>query len=840
MKKIWMKILILTALFFVAVSLFEVVFATGKKDLTTTMAKPTLPTITMKYKERELNLLTGYTTTMDVNYIRSTITPVELGGELGVEMISHEQKITKLNYEVRSLDGTRLIMDGDLTEQELKGEVLTAQLKVPEILQKDEEYLLHITVTADGEGVNYYTRIIDDSNSKISECIDFAKLFHEDTLDDSKVNDLKKYMETNSTSDNTSLSYVDIHSTMTQLSWGEFSGSVLNEPLVSVQEIASDYCVVTLTYVMTSKESGGVTLYYNIEENYRIKVTESRTYLLDYSRTMNEMFRGENSEFTSKKLNLGIRDEGVEYRCNENGKSVSFVQEGELWNYNVDSGVLARVFSFKEFEGVDLRQNRDDFQINVLRVNEAGSTDFVVVGYMNRGKHEGKVGVALYHYDSVANTIEEELWLPTDRSYSVIAEELGEVLYANDYGEFYMAFEGAIYQVDLTNMSTKILASNNGNTWYKSSENGNRIAWTSEGDINSCTTMTVMDLDTGEVFKIEANEDEYLKPLGFLDDDLIYGRTKIDQIITDGAGNSTYPMYQIQLLNSENQVIKTYSKEGYYTTDIMVQDFTIYLNRITIENKQAKVADVDTIMNITGDAIFPVMVTSMITRDREKEILLQFDSGKDVGKMNVLTPKLLLTDKESTVKIDLPKINQDYYVYKNGKVIESTMDVSKAVTLANEEEGVVIDSYGSYIWTRSKAIYVSTPNGSKVDESLVGTNLVERCLSVMIGEQGLQSQIHELIESGSTPKQVLEEALSDVTVLDLTGCSSEEVLYYVSQGTSVYGITSEGKPVLIVGYGSTSYTLYYPEINRTQSVSREQMEVDFEQSGNVFLTYMKK
>ena len=35
--------------------------------------------------------------------------------------------------------------------------------------------------------------------------------------------------------------------------------------------------------------------------------------------------------------------------------------------------------------------------IKIARVDEAGSIDFVVYGYMNRGDHEGEVGTAVYH-----------------------------------------------------------------------------------------------------------------------------------------------------------------------------------------------------------------------------------------------------------------------------------------------------------------------------------------------------------------------------------------------------------------------------------------------------------
>ncbi len=42
--------------------------------------------------------------------------------------------------------------------------------------------------------------------------------------------------------------------------------------------------------------------------------------------------------------------------------------------------------------------------------------DFIVAGYMNRGRHEGESGVGLYHYDASSGTVEEKLFVDTNRS----------------------------------------------------------------------------------------------------------------------------------------------------------------------------------------------------------------------------------------------------------------------------------------------------------------------------------------------------------------------------------------------------------------------------------------
>ena len=121
-----------------------------------------------------------------------------------------------------------------------------------------------------------------------------------------------------------------------------------------------------------------------------------------------EIFRGENDSISGNSILLGIRSKDVEYQTNESGKVVTFVQEGELWSYNQEANTLAKVFSFRGYEGVDDRENYGEHDIKIVNIDEAGSIDYIVYGYMNRGIHEGTVGIAVY-LDSMAAVTRSEV-----------------------------------------------------------------------------------------------------------------------------------------------------------------------------------------------------------------------------------------------------------------------------------------------------------------------------------------------------------------------------------------------------------------------------------------------
>ena len=158
--------------------------------------------------------------------------------------------------------------------------------------------------------------------------MDFALQFHEYTFREDAQQFISKYMDA-ATSDATSLQYVDLGSTLRQITWADFKTKKIGKANASFKEINDSYNVITLQYVVTGKDSEGNTAYYNIEEYYRLRMTDTRMYVLNFERTMNRIFRGEDSFISdSNRIQLGIRDPRIEYSISEAGDVVAFVQEG--------------------------------------------------------------------------------------------------------------------------------------------------------------------------------------------------------------------------------------------------------------------------------------------------------------------------------------------------------------------------------------------------------------------------------------------------------------------------------------------------------------------------------
>ena len=106
------------------------------------------------------------------------------------------------------------------------------------------------------------------------------------------------------------------------------------------------------------------------------------------------------------------------------------------------------------------------------------------------------------------------------------------------------------------------------------SEDGRYIAWSEDG-----TTMHVTDLEKGESFDIHANENQLLKPLGFLGSDCIYGWGYRTDIFSTQTQTDTLALSQVLIVDtsdSAHSVLKTYETPGIYVTGIRIQDGSIY------------------------------------------------------------------------------------------------------------------------------------------------------------------------------------------------------------------------------------------------------------------------
>lgn len=687
--------MILLAVFIVALFTFSKLTNHETKDLTTDLAAPTLPVVYFEDNGHPLNELHGYVEEMSVISMRDTITPLPENGKLSLRIDPYDNKIKEVSFQIRSLNGDRLVQDGNVQVSGDKTAV-TGTISVENLLEEQTEYQLILQVTAGEQTSYYYTRIMEVGKSQIDACVDFVEEFHAITMNKERQSELSSYMEPSSAADNTTLQKVTINNSLSQACWGDFVGTEVTTPVVSIKEMNDDYQVILLEYIMSSVGDSGNSEYYNVEEYYRVRVGAEKIYLLSFERTMEEIFRGEGDQISKDMIDLGIRSENVSYKTNETGNVICFVQQGELWSYNQIENNLTRVFSFRSQEGMDIRENYQEHDIRILRVDEGGSLDFVVFGYMNCGEHEGQVGVSVCHYDGVTNTVEEMLFVPTTLSYEIVKEQIGKLMYVSDSGVFYLTVSNQVYRIQMDSRKAEVYIDGLKSDMLVNSEDGRYIAWSEDG-----TTMHVTDLEKGESFDIHANENQLLKPLGFLGSDCIYGWGYRTDIFSTQTQTDTLALSQVLIVDtsdSAHSVLKTYETPGIYVTGIRIQDGSIYLSRVMKNGDIYVDTTEDTIMNRDLQEKDQVHIDTVVSDVKQKEVVLKLLEETSGSTPKTLIPKLIENEEPNTLEIKNLNASSAYYVYAKGKVVLATDDMAAAVQSADANKGVVIGNNLLYVW----------------------------------------------------------------------------------------------------------------------------------------------
>lgn len=835
------KPIVLAVVFLVSVIVFSMLTNKVNKDLTTTMDEASLPVMHFVYDDKVINELHGYVQEMDMLSMRDGLMPIGEERVLHLEIMTYGNEVENLSYNIRSMDGERLLVeeeDADITATQDKVE---CNINLPSLFEDNQEYNMEIVLTVGEKEIFYYTRIVRALDCFTDETLDFAMTFHEYTFRDDADTFIPTYMDP-ATGDATTLSYVDLSCTLRQITWADFTGVKLTEPVASFKEISSSYNVITLNYVMTNVNENNEVEYYNVEEYYRLRQTPTRIYVLNFERRMNQIFRSENDFFLGNTgILLGIRDNDVEYLASDSGNCIAFVQEGELWCYDRSNNTVSKVFSFRSAEGINSRENWNQHDIQIVRVDEAGSISFVVSGYMNRGDHEGYVGVGVYYYDGIAHTVEEEVFIPINKSYEVLQAELGQLMYVNEQKILYLMLNNNVYKIDMNSFTVDIMLESETDDCYAVSKSGRYLAWVAPDKLYASESIELEDLKTGISYKVSSEEGTYVLPIAFIGEDFVYGVANVADVKLDALGDLVFPMSKIEILNTSEEkrdVIKTYLPHTGKIGSVSVDENNVYVNLVAENEGRFVACGTDTIMNRESEPANDVKLRKSVTDLKQTQVAINVKEIQKNSAVKVITPKHILLEEPRVVSLN---VNTEgyYYAYARGKVLLATKDAGEAVRCANENYGVVVDSDLNYIFKRARNTTQTAFTNLSANEGDASASSMVKAVSIMLTREGFGVSVNELVAAGQKPVEILQNTLKDCTVLELKKCTIDELLYFIDQGTPVLARTGANQAILLTGYTSSKVNYYNPATRQTKSADYEEIENLFQVGGSYFIAYVK-
>ena len=842
MRKTLIKGAVVVIVFFSALFLISNFMNKGNADMTTEMEAASFPVIAMNYGGFRINVLHGYQEAMEVSQMRESLTPLVSGRKVNLDIDTYGTRVDGIRFEVRSVDGSRLIEDTTIEEYEQSEDQVKVSFGIKDLIENNREYLLVLILTVrGGEQIRYYTRIINPEEYYVADKLEYIMDFSTKTFDKEAAKELTKYLESNSEGDNTTFGRVTIHSSFQQVTWGELDVKRVTGTEITIKDLGPETGNFVMEYYV-SMPYGGETCYYRVKEYYRIRYTEERIYLLDYERTMNQIFDEKGKAYANNKIMLGITGEDTPLKESDGGNVISFVTGNRLYSYNLTDNKLALLFGFYDEENMDSRTLYDGHKIKILNIDEGGNVIFLVYGYMNRGRHEGQVGISVSFYDSSVNTVEEMIYIPCTQPQSILMEEVDQLAYINKNGKLYLMWENRMYGIDIVNRSSEIMVEDLTEENYKVSDSNRMVVWQKMDERQKSRELVLMNLVSGSQKTIRAGSGERIIPIGFMEEDLIYGIAREGDIQEDYTGNLIIPMYVIRIENETVGVLKEYKQENIYVVSGQVQGNQIILERVVKQEDDSFVETVeDQIMNSESESQTQNTIEIVAVDKYEKLAQISLKNKIETDSLMHLTPKEVLFEGGRSITLsDSSEKTEKYYVYGKFGFETVSTEAGGAVKLADSISGIVVAEDGSYIWkkgNRSLRNQIMAIQGDQMSEE---RNSLAVCLDTILAYEGIVRNSEYMLRRGDSVLTILKESLEDKQILDLTGCTLDSVLYYVNKDIPVLAMMEDGSAVLIIGFNEKNTVIMNPETGTVYKVGMNDSTAWFEQNGNRFITYIKE
>lgn len=833
------KIVVLSAVFLCAVLFFgsnmdEVMFRIEKEIA---MSEASLPVVSTRADGVVVNRLYGYTSPLNEYLVREHMVSVEADKVVELLIDERQTDVRKVHYEIDDVVTGEEIASGTILALEQEGKYKRARIKPDAEMESGREYVATVMlVDSESRRIYYYFRIKYYENSCFAEKVTFINEFTQNALK-KNYNAVIPYLESTYRDEGSTYSYIDIKDSFYMVCWGNLEPKVLTEPVLNLSEVYSNIAVGTVTYLAELTTDTGVEQYY-VTEKYRIIVTDSAKHLLNYERTMEAVFDVGLASVSQNQFKLGVSNEtDLEFYTISDNSILTFVRNKELWHYNLAENRVSKVFSLRNENEAEQGLSCGEYDVRVLKLHENGDVSFMVYGYMGRGAYEGKTGILLYRYYRGEDRIEEQLYLPINATYQKINRELGQFCYMSDLDVFYFMAYSTLYSYNLITEKLTVLSDSAREESVVFSRSGAYVAWQEAEEHKA----QLLFLESGEKKTVTAPEGEFIRVFGLIDENLIFGYGRLTDVMQGGDGAIVYPAYQVKITDKNGEVKKVYQKENFYVTDAYAEGNSICLKRVEKTRTGYDIAIDDYIINSTEPVKKPVSLEKRVTELMFVQYYIDLPSAYKMKEAPQAkrVPNTVIA-KDTTVRIEaLEEVREQYMVWSFGDVILLTEDCAEAIRLADRSDvvGTVMNERGRVVWERGvkfSADLVASVPGVSCRET--GLNSRQAVVQMMADSAGFELSGAEFTGERSV-KEFLEER-TGLRVLELSGVTLDEALYYVYKGMPVFAMTERGEAVLITQYSATQVVLYNPKEGKKETMPIAEAEALFEEAGNVFVSFL--
>ena len=815
MKNFFKRFLVLLVVFILGVAGTAFLMNNETTDDRSDMNDAVLPEVMVQFGDVLTNRMYGYRQPMEADFVRDSVTPLDTTKKLTLVVNPYDTKVRNLSYEIRTSDGSKVMENRTIKSLDTGSDgYLRTEIEISSGLLMNQEYSLQITLSTNHGDAYYYTRVVSRSATYTEQYAKFADDFVQMSLDKTQADNLAAYLETSDSASSRNFAGLNINSPLADISWGNLNPQLSKAGIPVIKDINETTASISIEYEISAQNENGNTEYYLVTDFYRMRYDETRIRLLDFKRSASEVFDPSLSVISNSGLLLGVRSKDVDYLTNEDGSVTAFTQNGDIWSYVPDTGKFVEIFTFRKDTESDFRDARVEHDIKLLSVENNGDVDFMVYGYMNRGAHEGYSGVGIYHYNNDQGAIEEQVFIPCTESFEFLQEDLGTLSYVNQSGQLFIMIAGNLYQINIDENTYEVLADHIDSDDFGVSVTNAHAAWKSEsGDYAG--QIEFIDFDTMERRRIVPEASQKLDLLGFMNEDLIYGIVLDGDTLPNATGYMIDGITTFRIEGFDGTVKKEYHQDGLYVAGVTVGTTLMEFTLVQKSGDIYKGVKKDNIMNNSTAATDKTSVEKTSSSRQGVIVRLTSEDSPSSEEPLILYAKVRNAgEKVVDIQVDKSSVEEVYYVYAGGGLDSVWTDPAKAVQRADKQTGVVLNRAQQYVWER----------GNMKTQITLNT-----------------TDIPEIIRTASLDVQNLQNGLGDsAKVIDLTGCSLENVLYEVSAQRAVIARTGSDSSVVIVGYDQYNTYLLDPSTGEVKPYGMNDSTALFKNAGNMFITYLEQ
>lgn len=270
------------------------------------------------------------------------------------------------------------------------------------------------------------------------------------------------------------------------------------------------------------------------------------------------------------------------------------------------------------------------------------------------------------------------------------------LLYLNREQKLYLMLNNAVYGIDLAGRTYSRLLETAQDEGLQVSEDHKIAVWPVGEDIYHSTSLEIRNFGNDTRNTVSVQEGEVIRPLGFMEEDIIYGVARADDIVVENSGRIFYPMYKVCICNSAGELLKEYRQQDVYVTECTVSDNQITLERVRrLETGAYQETEQEHITNNLEAEKGKNMIVTADTEKYQRYVEIQLRNETDSQTVMTLTPKEIVYEGGRTLQLPDAEDNIRYYVYGPYGVDGIFNSPAGAVNLAYNLPGGDRHSFGA-------------------------------------------------------------------------------------------------------------------------------------------------